>query len=228
LPYIRVDVDVRTDPRWHNASGVVRAQAKALYLDAVSYSGELLTDGHVPATVMAGLASELGIKRPGVVLAFLTGTRHETAEFSASNTRERVQESASFSPLSGHLARTKSGYFIREWERFHDTRSTVQKRRTQAAERKRASRAQGRLPMSHEESHRDVTPMSQRDIERDSRGRVPTREVETEEDPKAVDVQHHDADDIEPSLDDDEPSAAAGNGTAFAHTFETPDLLREF
>jgi hypothetical protein len=236
VPYIRVDVDVRTDPRWHDASGVVRAQAKALYLDAISYSGELLTDGHVSATVMAGLAAELGIKRPGVVLAFLLGGGHETAEFSAPNSRERVQKSVSFSPLSGHLSRTKSGYFIREWERFHDSRSTVQKRRTQAAERKQRSRAQGRLPMSHGESRRDVTPKSQRDIERDSRGRVRTREVEEEVLPKAValgeDPKPSLDDEPEPSLDPDEPgdtdAAYDANGTAWdLHTLQTFDPLRD-
>jgi len=220
MPYIRVELDVRTDPRWQNASGVVRAQAKALYLDAISYSGELLTDGHVPASVMTGLAAELGIKRPGVVLDFLLGTRQENAEFSAPNSRERIQKSVSFSPVSGHLARTKTGYFINEWTHFHDSRSTVQKRRTDAAERKRASRAQGQLPMSHGMSQRDVPPRSQRDAERDSRGRVRTREVETEEDlTRAVDLNqprssangtaHHDD---EPSLTDDEPDLEGDPG----------------
>jgi hypothetical protein len=208
MPYIRVELDVRTDPRWAEAPDAIRAHAKALYLDAVSYSGELLTDGHVPASVMAGLAAELGIKRPARVVEFLLGTRQETAEFSSETRGERAQNPSGFSPVSAHLARTKTGYFVNEWSHFHDSRQQVQKRRSSAAERKRASRAQTSLPMSHPVSQRDTSPLSQRDTERDSRAHERTREVETEEDlTRAVDLdQPHARANGTPHVEDPEPS----------------------
>ena len=226
MPYIRVDLDVRTDPRWADAPSAVRAQAKALYLDAVSYSGELLTDGHVPTSVMVGLAAELGIKRPARVIEFLLGSGQENAEFSSETRGERARNPSGFSPKTGHLTRTKTGYFLREWERFHDSRSTVQKRRSDAAERKRASRAQGQLPMSHGMSHRDVTAKSQRDIERDSRAHERTREVEVEEDLTQAVELHNDR----PSSNGAEPSDDAESEEPTAQDLaylQTLDLTRE-
>lgn len=193
MPYIRVDLEVRADPRWLDAPDAIRAKAKALYLDALSYSGELLTDGHVSTSVANGLATELGLVRARPVFAFLLS--------------------------SGHLARTKAGFYLPEWERFHDSRETVQRRRTEAAKRQRSRRGQMQLGMSRRDMERDVTDMSQRDNGRDSRARERTQASaaeETKDLPKAVDL-HHDEPELADTDPDDEPDiggAPSTNGTA--------------
>lgn len=88
--------------------------------------------------------------------------------------------------------------------------------------------------MSHGESHRDVTPESQRDIGRDSRGRVRTREVEEEKDlTRAVGLDNaNGADDQlegEPGPDDDEPEAPEQQPFDLTHlgTLIDPAYLQE-
>jgi hypothetical protein len=189
VPYITVGLEVRADPRWLEIPAPTRAKAKALYLDALSYSAELLTNGHVPRSVLGGIAFELGIERPQKVMRFLVD--------------------------SGHATVTETGLFLNEWEQFHDSRETVQRRRTDAAKRKRASRAQTRLPMSHTKSQRDNgASHSETDVVTRARASAPAKqETEPEEDlSKAVDLQPAaagEADD-EPDLD----NAPSANGTA--------------
>lgn len=178
MPYITVGLEVRIDPRWLEIPPTLRAKVKALYIDALSYSGELLTNGHVSHSVMVGIAHELGVERPQKVLAFLVD--------------------------SGHASVTETGYFLHEWEQFHNSRETVLQRRIDAAKRKRASRAQTRLPLSRTESQQDTPGTSQSDSDVTHAGA------------SAHAKQHQHQEEIDPNQgfsrnQDPEPDIAAGS-----------------
>lgn len=153
MPYASFSVELRLDPRIQSIPEKHRATCVALYSWAVLYSAELLTDGHVPTVVMIGLAHEIGISRG----------RYERSEV-----RKHVTSLVS----AGLLEETKTGVQIIDWTEFHSSRSDVEKKRAQAAERKRRSRGQLQMLMP---SQRDVPELSQRDEGRDSRARAPAR-----------------------------------------------------
>lgn len=183
MPYARLWVDLRVDERWQQLAAKDRADAKALYLDALQYSAEMLADGQINVAVAIAICTE-------------NGTR---------NARGLCGKLASI----GMWKSVRPGvYEIADWHRFHSSRADVDRQRTDAADRKRRSRSQMTLSGTGdvtEKSHRDVTAESHRDIDvtraRARAGGQPQQQ--RQEDPQDVDEGANGA-----TPEPDQPAAA--------------------
>lgn len=130
MPYAKLDVDLRIDPRWGEIPARYRAAAKAVYVDGLLYSAEMLTDGALNRAVIAGIASELGLYRYTKVLTSLCE--------------------------SGLFRATKTGFLIVDWALFQNSRQQVMAARKRDAQRKQLARAQPQLEGFHDPRPADV------------------------------------------------------------------------
>jgi hypothetical protein len=138
MPFAKLPVELRLDPRWQEIPERHRSDAKAVYVDAVMYSAEMLTDGVVSRAVLVTFGESNGVR----------------------SVQKVVQEIARI----GLLQELRRGVFlIKEWHVYHSSREEVERQRMAAAERKRRSRGQLSLDMSHPMSHRDDTVLSHSD-----------------------------------------------------------------
>lgn len=117
MAHARLPVELRVDSRWDAIPDRYRADAKALYMDVVLYSGEMLVDGRVSRPVLVTICEANAVK---TVRPLVDALVH-----------------------AGFLSDQGSGRFlIVDWERYHSSRAEVERQRLAATERKRRSRSQ--------------------------------------------------------------------------------------
>lgn len=117
MPFARFPVELRLDERWDAVPERYRADALALYFDAVLYSAEMLKDGVVTKPVILSFAESRGVKKGSFVFSRLVD--------------------------SGLVRELRPGVFeIVDWAEYHSSRRDVEEQRKRATERKRKSRGQ--------------------------------------------------------------------------------------
>jgi hypothetical protein len=182
MPYARIDVAFLRD-HFETVPEKERARAIAVYLELVLTSAELLLDGQVPQHVALLCAHKIGISRSRYGRSEVSKLMHSLASAELLDVLE-----------DGTLA-------LRYWPDHHSSRASVDDRRKQDVERKRAKRPQQTIP-GLGTSFRNGKP-AESDAESDAdlaRGRARTRsESKTETGPRAVAVDA--ARDDEPDLD---------------------------
>lgn len=206
MPYARIDVAFLRD-HFETVPEKDRARAIAVYLELVLTSAELLLDGQVPQHVALLCAHKIGISRSRYGRSEVSKLMHSLASAELLDVREDQT-----------LA-------LRYWADHHNSRASVDDRRKQDVERKRAKRTQQTIPgLGMNVRNGNDTESAAESAADLARGRDRTRsESKTEDLTKAVDLQHDEPEDV-----DEEPDigGALSNGTAPDFTIEqiTPNL----
>lgn len=223
MPYARIDVAFLRD-HFETVPEKERARAIALYLELALTSAEMLLDGEVPEHVVLICAHRIGVSRSrygrsdvaklvalleeaGLVIAPKTSTSR-VANCDESSTSRRSSEHREVlksqhsggSPEPSEMSQSQH-LRLRYWSDHHSSRASVDDRRKQDAERKRAKRPQQTIPGLGTSFRNGKPAESDAESEADlARGRARTRsESKTETGPRAVAVDA--ARDDEPDLD---------------------------
>lgn len=115
MAYARIDVSYRHDERFEKIPERSRAAAKALMLDAILNSAEMLADGRVSRAVLLTFCEDNGVKKGRSVIAYCVE--------------------------NDLLRELRPGFFeIVNWQEFHSSRRDVEDQRTRSTERKRQQR----------------------------------------------------------------------------------------
>jgi hypothetical protein len=122
MPWARFETEFVRHEKVQAIPAGERPCAIALYFAAVSYCAEMLTDGLVTRSVMAGLTEEVAVRRPRKVIEQLV----------------RV----------GLLDRVATGYQVHDYLEYQSSRQEVLERRAYEAEKKRRARGQKKLPLA--------------------------------------------------------------------------------
>lgn len=127
MPWARFETDLVHHPKLEQVPARDRAAAFALYLAAIGYCAEMLTDGRVTRVALLGLAEKLGVKRAKTTI--------ETLEKVRLLEREQGGKNATRGAFTGV-------FVIHDYLDYQPSKEEVLAKRTYEREKKRKARSQ--------------------------------------------------------------------------------------
>jgi hypothetical protein len=135
MPWFRLETEIIRHPKVQEIPAGERPGALALFVAALAYCSEMLTNGHIPRSVLAGLAHEIGLKRPRKVTEKLL--------------------------VVGLFEQSNGDFFVHDYLDFQPSRADVQARRKADAQRQRKHRKQQTFALDNSVSHVDSHAVTQ-------------------------------------------------------------------